>query len=527
MFRLKYGPGFVDDDNVDLIKHNAYAPLIRWNRKKHQLEDDTGKLSWNKQENKLFNCKGEVVAHEDSVMPPVQTLDLNHLANQAFAKNTASLKRWFLTACVAVEDRHLINLPDTMSVETIKIITDQLHEINALLNQDVANMADSLVLLKNKADVLFDTENWIPVALGMVDDGTLDIDILNSLLGWQGIWHQFGSECITFKIASEEMPLRPIFKDVLNYSADGYPYFPTEGSKLHDMIFSEAILSSDLEFDGPEDNRCMFTYKTAENTICQTPSTVLEKKYFHAQGSYVVMIYAFGRLLAEDLNAAGYLGARLKQAYLPNAHGNLFFAHESYMGPGLAPQHDDIHAYTYTFTTHHNIKNFLDYMQVKAIVVNMFTELGRTATTTLAKERYNNIATSLIEFPHQYAFYPWFQAYGFINFLPFIYAELAKTTGVSMQNFSWEASGEEYKIIASFNGQEKGFNGMVRNCYTDVEACPLNPQGTWLLLAAHLQEIKNLAKEANTKYLLCMGDKKAASKEEKMEAGIGLEKLSL
>lgn len=68
------------------------------------------------------------------------------------------------------------------------------------------------------------------------------------------------------------------------------------------------------------------------------------------------------------------------QAYLPSAKGNLYWAHDNYLGQALMTHHDYSHA---TFTSDTNETSCLSTMKIHAIIANAMVRLGQSELANL------------------------------------------------------------------------------------------------------------------------------------------------
>ncbi len=329
--------------------------------------------------------KQRVLSNQKQPLPSSALVDLFHLSQQPFAHNVELLKRWFLTAFVTKEDQLLLDLPENPNI--CHNITAQISSINNTFNQPEEEITqEALQDLKTRLCALFKTSQWLGVALNRVDQGALSIDTLNTLLLWQASIIQFGEAPFTLYMATEQTPLKARSKE----------YVPScQPLLLHQVVFADitlgytGILASEWgrlayqRVTEPLDEwkRLPVTIETLigglpyyvtnneQKLSIHYPSIALLYGALRNTRQQVLPIFAFGYLPYEAFNAAAFFGARLVQAYLPNAKSNLYAAHDQYLGPSLMPEHDFFHLALSAYRAD-NQQALLKKMKIAAILAN-------------------------------------------------------------------------------------------------------------------------------------------------------------
>ncbi len=506
--RLKYGPTFIDFDAQNpgwgmerdsYYQADHHGHTLFWDKDKRQLCDAKGNITnWDKSKEQLYSSDKQLIYGETQT-PPARVVDFNHLAKQAWTQDKKSIKRFFLTACVRKQDRHLIEIPKNLLPAEIQFIKNKILNINKILQSPAENI-ESLASLKLEVTKLFNIEYWIGIALDLID-----IDTLNSLIQWQGIWHQFGPGPIEFQTVSEKTPLIWSVGENTQFS------FHTTGKTLHEIIFATVHVEQASEFSGV--TLYHFRSKTNTDSFYYSPSTLLRENYLlnNEYPSYVTAAYALGPLYYEDFLVASYFGVRLVQSYLPGAI-NSYFGHRKFFGPGLMSGHDDVHTFAYAYPLADlNENNFKMFMRVYAIIANVLVVLG---------PEHDALANQLIDTPVAFrdAFLVWLfveRAQHFYTkkpgkehqFFRALFAEFAHIAGVEVEILECKITGEivlstvpiQYRISGNFGGESLIFEGLWNRNINDD---PFTPDGMYGVLSMHLKTIEKLAeKKAHSHYV--------------------------
>ncbi|MFA6037537.1 MAG: hypothetical protein WC748_05410, partial [Legionellales bacterium] len=210
-----------------------------------------------------------------------KTLDLRDFFNKSLAHNNKVKKRWFLTAFVEQQDKHLLEVPKKLSAQEISKCQQQIFDINTILttdkNSDV-NLEDLQLQLKS----LFSIPNWLGIALQMVDNNQLDIDILNSLIQWQGFYIQFHD--VTLHKTNKNDPL-------IEFDRKEYCSNVEEAKTIHDLLFAKIVIDQDDPLDL---GICHFRHIKEGKCIFHVPSAALYEQYLADDHYYVTPLYALG-----------------------------------------------------------------------------------------------------------------------------------------------------------------------------------------------------------------------------------------
>lgn len=293
-----------------------------------------------------------VIPDEDAPPPPAYPLDLHHLSQQDMAKDEEAKKRWFLTAFVTPEDQHLLSPPE--DPEPARQILNTIKQ--ALAAPAGGCTPASLQALREQVIMLFQQEKWLGVALNMVDNKELPIDMLNTLIQWQALKIEFGEYFFTLDtvpvtqtlptvhhtiFAKSELTLEEIRESAWGKIAEARKQRDWDNKWQPTLEnFRSSIISR--EIDIIEDTQKL-SFKTPSSLLLEHKQLTI----VNGAPSYAIPLYSFGYLAFEDFCAAAFLGGRPLQAFLPTAKGNLYWAHHRYYGDTMIVRHDYLHIQNY------------------------------------------------------------------------------------------------------------------------------------------------------------------------------------
>lgn len=309
----------------------------------------------------------------DEELPKAYPIDLHHLSQQAFAHNNEAKKRWFLTAFVAPEDQYLLMPPEDMSPAT-----QALKAIKQALEKPAHGCTpEQLMVLQQEVLALFKLDKWLGVALAMVDNKELSIDILNTLIQWQALKIQFGEDFFTLDTVASSQSQPTVHHTVFAQSQLTLEQVRASnwGKKVEPQLkeptlehFSKSII-----------HHHEYMYISQNTLHIKAPSTLMVEHALlnNAKANNLVPLYSFGFLAFEDFCAAGFLGGRPLQAYLPGAKGNLYWSHGLYFGEALMVSHDYVHACTYCESqANSDNSTFKREMKMLAVVANAMVRIN-------------------------------------------------------------------------------------------------------------------------------------------------------
>lgn len=305
----------------------------------------------------------------DEYKSPPHLVDLAYLLKQDFASDIKKLKRYFLTACVPPQDRHLLLPPQNNA--SIQLIESIIRQIVENLNMPWPSSKNQHVLTVLKIQILrlFQQRNWMGVGIGMVDKNELDIDILSTLVVWQAACIQYGRENVELTVVEKSRPLEGGYAS--DYDGEGL-----NNCSLFDLV------CADCKPEGIIPSPSCYREIKLTYSILRYPSVKLLQNYLHAstnngKGNYLLLFYSFGLPTHHDFLVAAFFGGRILQLYLPNGQGNLLKGHGSHLGEAGMTQHDYFHVeYSGALLPSYSSEtDCLLFMRGIAVIVNAWTRL--------------------------------------------------------------------------------------------------------------------------------------------------------
>lgn len=405
---------------------------------------------------------------KDSPKPPAPfPLDLHYLSQQAFAHDKQAMKRWFLTAFVPPEDRYLLTPP----ADTIPT-TQVLNAIKQALEQPAKHCTPTHVSsVQQRVIALFKQDKWLGVALQMVDNKALSIDILNTLIQWQSLVTQFGEPFFSLETVADKPFETYLTPDINQSTAHHFIYAQstltleeiqtTDWGKEVERLWA-ARKSEDWKDWKPSlenfQSNLIDLYSIINSdlkALCiRSPSTVMLEHHLlnKVSPSHITPLYSFGYLIFEDFCAAALFAGRPIQHHLPSAKGNLYWAHGKYYPHILMALHDLYHVHFYEGADKPTFQ--LD-MRILAIIANALIKINQTSTANAMVDDGVIREVAFLTTPQQRA-----------SVFTAIYNEFALASGITLEEtFSYknEEENNRFWMKARYQGKPLSFLVEVSN----------------------------------------------------------------
>lgn len=412
-------------------------------------------------------------------------LDLRDFANKPFVHNDKAKKRWFLTAFVEQQDKHLIEVPSDIAAEAILKCQQQINDIHTILTMD-KNSDVNLEDLQSQLKKLFSTPGWLGIALQMVDNHQLDIDILNSLIQWQGFYIQFHD--VTLHNAHKNDPL-------ISSNNEEYYSNAEQAKTIHDVLFAKIVID---ENDRLNQGICHFRHVKEGKCIFHVPSAALYEQYLVDDHYYVTPLYALGCLNYEHFLAGTLAFGRLMHAFLPNGKNNRLVIHDVDLGAALPVEHD----YTHFNEDKNNITDVCKNKQQQQHYLQMMSIISNACARAFQQREANRIIDGLNNLGYMLV------PSGEIvikDFVVNIYKELAYFAGmnnVTVKLINLKNNGAHsftYTIELSVGENMQTFTGNLHDVFSpEYQTAKIQNIETFY---QHLQEIQQIKPSASTSTL--------------------------